>query len=316
MPTPTVSNRLLLSVLFLASGAALVTAGIFGGTGAQASENSAPQRATESAPAPAPAPAAWTRDVAKADADPESVQERPVRVLVLGDSHTSSTFGRALDLLFRSRPKTDVTTVGACGHRPGGFLSAKESRCGLLELHNDKTRYRKAGAPPSLDALLSKIEPDLTVVELGANQIHTAWRDPAAAKQEIRALAEKLAAKGACVWVGPPTGREREKPRKKIDHVYKLLAETLPAGCRLLDSRPESLDFLVWNDLATKAKRRGDGKHFDTLGPIGQQAARKWALHVFNSVRGELSDIASANLQVAQENATRKGRNWRLALAD
>ncbi len=313
MPTPTVSNRLLLSVLFLASGAALVGAGIFGGTSAQASESAPASESLREEPA---ATENWTRDVAAAPAPAREIKERPVRVLVLGDSHTSSTFGRALDLLFRSRPKTDVTTVGACGHRPGGFLSAKESRCGLLELHNDKTRYRKEGAPPSLDALLTKIEPDLTVVELGANQIHTAWRNPAAAKEEIRALSEKLAAKGACVWVGPPTGREREKPRKKIDHVYTLLRETLPQGCRLLDSRPESLDFLVWNDLSAKAKRRGDGKHFDTLGPIGQQAARKWALHVFNSVRDELSDIASANLQMAQQQASRGGRNWRLAFAD
>jgi hypothetical protein len=132
-------------------------------------------------------------------------------------------------------------------------------------------------------------DPDLTIVELGANQINTAMRDPEGAADDIRALATRVLARSSrCLWVGPPYGAASKKPPARIDHVYDVLASALPRGCTILDSRPGAQPYLAWKGIAAKAGRRGDGKHFDTLGVHGQHAARRWARVVFDEARAAL----------------------------
>ncbi|MCP4499960.1 MAG: SGNH/GDSL hydrolase family protein [Deltaproteobacteria bacterium] len=224
-------------------------------------------------------------------------KQRPTRVLLIGDSHVSSTFGRALDLLLRSREQTEVTTVGSCGMSPSGFTDALPSRCGVLQVSLDATRWSgRRTRTPQMSELLNDTLPDLTVVELGANQIHSAWRNPERAKKEILALADEISAKGECLWVGPPYGREKQKPARKIENVYRILEDALEGRCTLLDSRPSALPFLDYDAIASAAKRRGDGRHFDAMGTLGQQAARKWALSVFKETSTHLGAIEKRGL--------------------
>lgn len=211
---------------------------------------------------------------------------RPLRVLVVGDSHTAGTFGRALDLLLRSLPNTEVLTVGSCGLSPDGFLESKTTRCGFLQIQEESFHFQRRLRTPHIDDLLAAHKPDLTIVELGANQIHTAARDPRGAAKDIRRLVDKIEAAGSRVlWVGPPYGEAAKKPPPKLEHVYEVLAATLPGRIKFVDSRPSAMPFLDWDQIVDAAGKRGDGKHFDTLGVYGQQASRRWAMAVFEAAQ-------------------------------
>jgi len=210
-------------------------------------------------------------------------------VLVIGDSHATSTFGKALDLLLRTLPDTQVTTVGSCGVTPQAFLDGTPSHCGVLEIARAEPDWivkAQKGKTPQIEKLLSTWRPKLTVVELGANQIHRAYRDPEGAVAESRALAEAIRASGSrCLWVGPPGGREQEKPKHKMNFLYSVLKQGVADLCTFTDSRPSSLAFLDYERVTKSRRRKGDGRHFDAIGVVGQQMARRWALSVFRSAR-------------------------------
>lgn len=214
----------------------------------------------------------------------------PHRILVIGDSHTAGTFGRSLDLLLRTLPASEVTTVGSCGLSPDGFLESKGTRCGYLKIDGGELAFRKRQvATPNINSLLSRHKPDLTIVELGANQINTALRDPIGAADDIRRLANKVLSRSSrCLWVGPPYGASAKKPPERIDHVYEVLSSALPEGCAFIDSRPSAMPHLAWNEIVQNAGRRGDGKHYDSLGVYGQHASRLWAMAVFGEARALL----------------------------
>lgn len=244
------------------------------------------------APPPAPAVDAFARPVVGSPERPDAK-----RVLVLGDSHATTSFGRALDLLLRSLDDVEVTTIGGCGVSPDAFVVGGEARCGFLRIEHDASTpdwvvvAKKKSPTPRVDELLSRARPDLTIVELGANQIHTAWVDPARAKADVVALADAVRASGsACLWVGPPTGHARVKPHERIDRVYTVLEEALAGRCTLLDSRPSAMPFLDYERVAPK---RGDGRHFDRIGPEGQALAGRWALEVFKVARRMLDARAT-----------------------
>lgn len=205
-------------------------------------------------------------------------------VLVIGDSHATTTFGRSLDLLLRTLDAR-VTTVGSCGVSPSAFLRGLNAQCGYLKLEAGDPDWvvirKKKAKTPLLFELLAETQPALTIVELGANQIHSAWRNPERAAKDIAAVADAIQEGGSeCLWVGPPAGRDEVKPHQKIEHLYGVLQTVLAGRCRLLDSRPSALPFLDYERIAPKA---GDGRHWDNIGIRGQQAARRWALEVFRA---------------------------------
>ncbi len=254
--------------------------------------------ATETRAEAAPAPEVWPSlplPTFLAETAPAPAP-RDTRVLIIGDSHVTQTYGQALDLLLRARARTRVTTVGSCGVSPDGFLTGKTTRCGFLHIDGpDMTvELERRSSTPQVDDLLAEHRPDVTVIELGANLIWRAQREPEAAAAQIRTLAEKVAASSTCVWVGPPNGTDRKKPSALIDDVYRLLEQNLPAGCTFMDSRTAALPFLDYADLARQAKRRGDGRHFDNIGIIGRQAARRWALATYEFLLPHLDGTKTA----------------------
>ncbi|MFZ9887761.1 MAG: hypothetical protein ACO3JL_09685 [Myxococcota bacterium] len=221
--------------------------------------------------------ATLSQGTGRADTPPRSPS-----VLIIGDSHATSTFGKSLDLLLRS-VDAEVTTVGSCGVSPDAFLRGLSASCGFLRIETGEPDWRvvklNQASTPRLEELLGSAAPTLTIVELGANQIHSAWRNPAEASDDIAALADTILASGsACLWVGPPSGRDNVKPHAKVEYLYGLLEKSLQGRCKLVDSRPSALPFLDYERLAP---RSGDGRHWDAIGIEGQQAARRWALEVF-----------------------------------
>ena len=214
------------------------------------------------------------------------------RVLVIGDSHATSTFGKALDLLLRTLPDTEVTTIGSCGVTPSAYLEGKASNCGNLQIAKSEPDWivrASAGNTPKIQTLLDTWDPTLTIVELGANQIHRAYKNPEGAANEARMLAEAIRASGSkCLWVGPPFGRDFAKPTHKMQFLYSVLEHGVSDLCSFTDSRPSALTFLDYERVTKNKRRKGDGRHFDAIGVVGQGMARRWALSVFHDAKKAL----------------------------
>lgn len=235
------------------------------------------------------------------DAPAQPAETGDSHVLLIGDSHVAQTYGQSLDLLLRSRANTTVATVGSCGSNPDAFLQGKKTHCGLLRIDGSDMNVakRKRSKTPEVTELLRKQKPDLTIVELGANLIRKAHSSPKATAAQLAELARKVSSVGQCIWVGPPNGLPKQKPVKKIDNVYRLLHENVGEYCEIMDSRATALPFLDYASLSQKAKRKGDGRHFDHIGLHGRQAARRWALATFEMASSSLQDIENRQRQSA-----------------
>jgi hypothetical protein len=244
------------------------------------------------------------------------------RILLVGDSHVTSTFGKALDLLLRTRDGAEVTTVGSCGVTPNAFTEGKTSKCGILTIERDepdwKVHARRGTQTPEIAQLLHDKRPTLTIVELGANQLHLAYKDPSGAITEARTLAEQIVSSGSkCMWVGPPAGRGAQKPHHKMHFLYWVLEEAVGDLCHFTDSRPSELKFLDYERVTKQRRRKGDGRHFDAIGVVGQEMARRWALTVFEEASlyldrvseeeaAELEELTPESCVEVRESATQR----------
>ncbi len=217
--------------------------------------------------------------------------DNPVSILLIGDSHSYGTFGEALDLLLRSRDGARVKTVGSCGLSPNGFLSGLKTQCGLRIYEADQTERVWSKFPtPTIASLLAEMRPALTVIALGANQIETATSQPATQKAFVERLVSSIRESGsACLWVGPPHGRNKTEP--KFTNLYQVLQEGVGGRCAFFDSRPEHLPYLQYDVVAAKAGKEGDGRHYDALGPEGRSVLRRWALEVLRAADSVLTEI-------------------------
>lgn len=193
------------------------------------------------------------------------------RILLIGDSHTVGTFGHELDRLLRRREGAVVETRGSCGSSPRHWRSGWTTNCGFFARRADGSQDSGRSAPtPILADLLAGHRPGLVVIALGANLIGSRALE-AAVRRETQGVLDTLAAADAppaCVWVGPPHGRN--KPVERLDLLYDTLQATLRNRCAFIDSRP----FLDYPETG------GDGAHYDALGAEGRRMAREWAAQV------------------------------------
>jgi hypothetical protein len=210
---------------------------------------------------------------------------QPSSVLFIGDSHSVGTFGKTLDTLLRAKPSRLTMTVASCGVSPSAFLQGLKTKCGFLSLDlNWKEKRATSARTPLIEDLIETVQPELTIVVLGANLINWATTKPEYAAKQTRELAEKITNLGSeCLWVGPPNGRN--KPLDKLTTLYDMLKRETKGLCRFFDSRPESVAFLDFEKLAKQAGKSGDGVHYDSLGSVGRTAMRMWAKEVYLKVR-------------------------------
>jgi hypothetical protein len=149
----------------------------------------------------------------------------PPRVLVIGDSLTVGPFGDKLEeFLIRSVGDSQVYIFASCGSSPEHWLEAEpefRSRCGFrVKTPRKKTwlgRHENGRPPevhsaPKVENLLSKIHPDLVIIQLGTN-----WFDMLAesgsetGRKKIQHLIEQFhtavqrkAPRAGLVWITPP----------------------------------------------------------------------------------------------------------------
>jgi len=207
-------------------------------------------------------------------------------ILVVGDSHTTGSFGQKLDDGLRAAPGHRVATYGVCSARPQSYFSQTAHGCGHLFRDFEKkapakwlgsrvykeTRPSKKGGTrevemvktPELAQLLGDHSPTIVVVALGSNI-------PISAASVRRTLELIHQAGAVCVWIGPPN--MRRPAAAEVDAVYETLdangvsttatrAQSRAKGCRLIDSRAfAGLRY---------PEEGGDGTHYaGALAPLG-----------------------------------------------
>jgi hypothetical protein len=223
------------------------------------------------------------------------------RVLVIGDSHCTMTFGKTLDEVLRSQvPGGKVSIYGSSSASTQYYVNGESSHGGHY-FRDESGKISSGGeAPtPKLAKLLSD-KPDFTVVALGSNQL--GWGDKGQAAQ-IRATIRKIKESGSkCIWVGPPVALPDTRPGRSsgfvatdVDKLYKTLVEVTAAeGCQLVDSRQCAVRGKEGNERKcaayppydpAKFGKHWDGMHFDAMGPQGVQMGRDWAQWVGSEVR-------------------------------
>jgi len=242
-------------------------------------------------------------------------------VLILGDSHSMGYFGRVLHRMIRKQIQGNVVMVSACGRAEAGHLDGTYAHCGvIIRDENNKTQVPKGCRknpclesdgescskhdcrPRKVDEYLKALQPDVTLVQLGGNNV---WRGsrkkgwPIATKR-MHELADIILKHGSrCMWVTPPDSSIRSD---KLEDAFASMYETeLRGKCTVFNSRPEHRPFLNYSVLARELRMEKpdhDGLHYGWLGDRGRKAQRQWAKEIVIDL--VLNSIASLKNKAPQ----------------
>ncbi len=170
-------------------------------------------------------------------------------ILVIGDSHATGCFGTSLyDQLETFRPigsanNARVHLIATCGSSVLSWTKDHSTRCGFLDCAPGapctlKARFSTTGSTASLDSLLAKLNPRVTVVALGSNMLKWGWRNSQA--QVAGLIATIHSRKSACLWIGPPTpglqGSSCVAKGKYDEYIEKMKAFVEGLGCAFVHS--------------------------------------------------------------------------------
>jgi hypothetical protein len=187
------------------------------------------------------------------------------KVVLLGDSHSVTGFGRELVARITAGGLR-VDVVASCGSSPGWFLpgQARASSCGSW--------FRRAGAesrqnqvPPPITAVAGS-DVGVVIIALGTNMAN--WRTGGVGGLgDAATLAHHAMMHGAkCVWVGPPPVRGYpELPEYKASMTWEELDSGLRAQVAMHCAYVRS----------TTPYSGSDGIHYDA------RRAEQWAEQVY-----------------------------------
>ncbi|MBT3984341.1 MAG: hypothetical protein HOE90_23500 [Bacteriovoracaceae bacterium] len=249
-------------------------------------------------------------------------EENKLNILVIGDSHTAQSFGIMMHGRLSTLNNTQVATYGRCGSSPVHWTKTSHrwvTPCGFFNGASTDTITGLRGKflkTPLVDNLLANIDPaqdipikaDLVVVALGANQINSVGSDPQLdpevantkledAANTVVALVDKIRLSGAkCVWIGPPDGSLRKKPKYKQDRLYEMLVTAhVKAGnyCQFLSSRESSLPFMSYPKEDSGCQR--DGAHLDAC-TEGRIKSVMWVERMISEIKTYVKERMGHNL--------------------
>lgn len=210
-------------------------------------------------------------------------------ILMIGDSHTSQSFGIMMHANLSSIKDTNVATFGNCGSSPAGWMTRAawaKTQCGFFHGFVDDSGLRgKNKKTPFLEDLLKNMNvlsekvyiPDAVIIALGANQINSidTERKFIHQKNTVKKMINMVSKLGIpCLWVGPPDGSLAKKPEAKQSRLYQMLQEAVTESgdyCKFFSSRAESLSFLKYPEDCNR-----DGAHYDAC-TTGRIRAVQWA---------------------------------------
>jgi len=189
----------------------------------------------------------------------------PMRVLVIGDSHSVGPFGRQIHDLIKNDERYQVKTVGSCGSVARWYFTGTTSPCGFYQQDLDGKVTRAPKAPtPLVENLLAEVKPDYVVIELGGNYTNTSDEFMLKDTTALLDFIESKLGKGRCVWTGVPDSRNPER----IPRLYRLLGEVTKGRCPLV----HAYNFTKYPAVG------GDGVHYG--GVQGANETIKWATEV------------------------------------
>jgi hypothetical protein len=248
---------------------------------------------------------------------------RDVTVLILGDSLGLCGFGKRLDKKFRADPRVkSVFTYCACGTNPLSWLKEKpyahiQTHCGYWSIESlpdshaikevcdvygmTRGHTPKSHPVPKLEDLLAKIQPDILVMQTGANLFGLfSGREKVKPGQDVPRLRKYLVpfVKRAITppsklrkiyWVAPPTsGRVSGEVQQ---FVFQQTQNDIGSVVQLIDSR--KLIAYPYKHMEP------DKEHF-----VGEDMNR-WTDKVFGDIDGDLSAQPWSNVRPLTESFAR-----------
>lgn len=245
--------------------------------------------------------------------------QRPLNVLILGDSLSLCGFGKRLDERLRKDPRIGSTfTYMACGTTPLSWLKHKpytniKTRCGfwtiesapnssypkeMQDTYGMRRKYSPKSHPvPKLEDLLAMTEPDILVIQTGTNLF-----DLFAGRKAIKPERDSVALRNFLVpfltsaikrgsplrkiyWVASPTSGRTAKEVQ--DFVFEQTRADVGAVATVIDSR--TLVSYPYRHMEP------DREHF-----LGEDMDQ-WADGVFSIVERDLASESVASLQPLSE---------------
>ena len=248
---------------------------------------------------------------------------RDLTVLILGDSLGLCGFGKRLDQKFRADPRVkSVFTYCTCGTNPLSWLKEKpyahvQTHCGywsiesqpdshaITELHDTYGMTRghtpKSHPVPKLDDLLAKIQPDILVMQTGANLFGLFSgrervkpdRDASMLRKYLVPFVKKAITPPSKLrkiyWIAPPiSGRVSGEVQ---EFVFQQTQNDIGSVVHLIDSR--KLITYPYKHMEP------DKEHF-----VGEDMNR-WTDKVFGDIDGDLSAQPWSNVRPLTESFAR-----------
>lgn len=166
-------------------------------------------------------------------------------MLVIGDSHMTGFWGFN-DPLHDGLVNQGavVHSFGACGSNPSDWFTSKPNLCGLGERHNLETARITMDNKAHgwmLPGLIAQYKPNVIVVELGDNL--AMYREPILPRDmianEVAMMLQPIRTnKLACIWIGPPWGKQNvtyEKTNARVKELSDYLSQIV-APCQYISS--------------------------------------------------------------------------------
>jgi hypothetical protein len=159
-------------------------------------------------------------------------------VLYIGDSHSYGKFGSVIDAELRSKYES-VAVFSSCGSSARNWLNEnglEKTVCGFWMKDNEIEKRVTNFKTPSLNELLSKYNPNVTIVQLGTNMAASKiTENHQTSVEKIMELISKSGSK--CIWIGPPDANSKIVPdeRLKIVNDY-LVSLSAKWNCTYVDS--------------------------------------------------------------------------------
>lgn len=192
------------------------------------------------------------------------------KILHIGDSLSvsSAKLGPALHNHLKSKGNT-VASYALCGASVRTWIQdSPKSSCGVWKKDYEGNESQTTrGTAPDLESLLST-KPDHVVVQLGTNHLTGGNASKETYKAEITRMLSAIGSK-KCTWIGPPSARESQVPRSRINLFYEALNEATEGRCRVIDSRVDAS-----GNPNPYPSSGGDGLHY--YSKEGQLVEKKW----------------------------------------
>lgn len=197
------------------------------------------------------------------------------RVLHIGDSHTVGIYGKEMDKLMR-QTGAKVQTYASAGSSPSSWINGFTTKSGFYSKDDQgnvdsPADWKAPHETPNVNKLINNFKPNVIVISLGANLIKA---NDKKIEKEVKDLAEIAKQSGAkIIWVGPPDGRDSNKPESKQSFLYQHLEKVASEYGTFIDSRPYT----------EYPETGGDGIHY--WGKQGTEIAKDWAKSIFTDIQ-------------------------------